>query len=357
MNFRLFLVKGMHPVHRAVFLTGVMSYLSAPLWFLFLVLSTALLAVNTLMEPQYFLEPRQLYPLWPQWQPDKAIALFSTTIVLLFLPKLLSIILIWAKGAKEFGGKFKVTLSMLLEMLFSMLLAPVRMIFHTRFVLAAFLGWAATWNSPQRDDDSTPWSEAVKRHGPQTLLGFFWALLVIWLNPSFLWWLVPIVGSLMLSIPVSVISSRVGLGLKSRDESLFLIPEEYAPPQELLATDQYTHENRWHALNDGFVRSVVDPQQNALACALATSRHRQAEPIEWLRIERVRHAMKVGPAGLTNDERVALLSDPVALGRLHEQVWNEGHAEWLQAWRTSVDADPHAPLLPLKPVSVQPQLA
>ena len=109
MNFRLFLVKGMHPVHRAVFLTGVMSYLSAPLWFFFLLLSTALLAVNTLMEPQYFMEPRQLYPLWPQWHPEKAVALFSTTIVLLFLPKLLSIILIWAKGAKAFGGKFKVT--------------------------------------------------------------------------------------------------------------------------------------------------------------------------------------------------------------------------------------------------------
>ncbi len=326
-----------------------MSYLSAPLWFFFLVLSTALLAVNTLMEPQYFLEPRQLYPLWPQWHPDKAIALFSTTIVLLFLPKLLSIILIWAKGAKEFGGKFKVTLSMLLEMLFSMLLAPVRMIFHTRFVLAAFLGWAATWNSPQRDDDSTPWSEAVRRHGPQTLLGFFWALLVIWLNPSFLWWLVPIVGSLMLSIPVSVISSRVGLGLKSRDESLFLIPEEYAPPQELVSTDQYTHENRWHALNDGFIRAVVDPQQNALACALATSRHGLAEPIEWLRSERVRHALKVGPAALNNGERLALLSDPVALARLHEQVWSEGHADWLSAWRQSVDEDPHAPLLPLRP--------
>ncbi|MEG6868084.1 hypothetical protein V2A88_32940, partial [Pseudomonas aeruginosa] len=44
MNFRLFLVKGMHPVHRVVFLTGVMAYLSAPLWFFFLVLSTALLA-------------------------------------------------------------------------------------------------------------------------------------------------------------------------------------------------------------------------------------------------------------------------------------------------------------------------
>ncbi|AHG43105.1 glucosyltransferase [Pseudomonas syringae CC1557] len=350
MNFRLFLVKGMHPVHRAVFLTGVMSYLSAPLWFFFLVLSTALLAVNTLMEPTYFLEPRQLYPLWPQWHPERAVALFSTTIVLLFLPKLLSVILIWAKGAKGFGGKFKVTVSMLLEMLFSVLLAPVRMLFHTRFVLAAFLGWAATWNSPQRDDDSTPWLEAVKRHGPQTLLGACWALLVFWLNPSFLWWLAPIVVSLMLSIPVSVISSRTGLGLKARDEKFFLIPEEFEPPQELVSTDQYTHENRWHALKQGFIRAVVDPRQNALACALATSRHRQAQPIEVVRMERVDHALKVGPAKLDNQERLMLLSDPVALGRLHERVWSEGHEEWLAAWRASIEADPHAPLLPLQPV-------
>jgi membrane glycosyltransferase len=354
MNFRLFLVKGMHPVHRAVFLTGVMSYLSAPLWFFFLVLSTALLAVNTLMEPAYFLEPRQLYPLWPQWHPDKAIALFSTTIVLLFLPKLLSIILIWAKGAKEYGGRIKVTLSMLLEMLFSMLLAPVRMLFHTRFVLAAFLGWAATWNSPQRDDDSTPWSEAVRRHGPQTLLGALWALLVIWLNPSFLWWLTPIVGSLMLSIPVSVISSRTNLGLSARDEKLFLIPEEYATPQELISTDQYTHENRWHALKDGFVRAVVDPQQNALACGLATARHRLAAPVEAMREERIRKALELGPAKLDGHTRLHLLSDPVALSRLHALVWSEDNSAWLDAWRQSIEADPHSPLLPLHPQSNTP---
>jgi membrane glycosyltransferase len=86
MNFRLFLVKGMHPVHRAVFLTGVMSYLSAPLWFMFLALSTALQVVHALTEPQYFLQPRQLFPVWPQWRPELAIALFASTMVLLFLP-------------------------------------------------------------------------------------------------------------------------------------------------------------------------------------------------------------------------------------------------------------------------------
>ena len=54
MNFRLFLMKGLHPAHRAVFMTGVMAYLSAPLWFLFLVLSTALLAVHTLTRAGVF---------------------------------------------------------------------------------------------------------------------------------------------------------------------------------------------------------------------------------------------------------------------------------------------------------------
>jgi membrane glycosyltransferase len=351
MNFRLFLVKGMHPVHRAVFLTGVMSYLSAPLWFFFLVLSTALLAVNTLMEPTYFLAPRQLYPLWPQWHPDKAVALFSTTIVLLFLPKLLSIILIWAKGAKEYGGRLKVTLSMLLEMLFSMLLAPVRMLFHTRFVLAAFLGWAATWNSPQRDDDSTPWSEAIKRHGSQTLLGAAWAALVIWLNPSFLWWLTPIVGSLMLSIPVSVISSRTNLGVQARNDKLFLIPEEYDTPQELLSTDRYTQENRQNALKDGFVRAVVDPRQNALAYGLGTARHAKAAPIESMRAQWVHQALEAGPQKLDNSTRMSLLSDPVAISRLHEHVWADQNVAWLEAWRQSKQAEAHSTSSPLQPTA------
>ncbi|PVZ10284.1 MULTISPECIES: glucans biosynthesis glucosyltransferase MdoH [unclassified Pseudomonas] len=350
MNFRLFLVKGMHPVHRAVFLTGVMSYLSAPLWFFFLVLSTALLAVNTLMEPAYFLEPRQLYPLWPQWHPDKAIALFSTTAVLLFLPKLLSVVLIWFQGAKEFGGRLKVTASMLMEMLFSMLLAPVRMLFHTRFVLAAFLGWAAVWNSPQRDDDSTPWSEAVRRHGSQFVLGVLWSLLVWWLNPSFLWWLAPIVVSLILAIPVSVISSRTNLGLQAKEDKFFLIPEEYEVPQALVSTDEYTQENRYHALKDGFVRSVVDPRQNALACALATARHKPGNPvIEANRQQWVAKALEGGPAALKGNDRLALVSDPVALSRLHHLVWEERNELWLKAWRESRAADAHAPQLPLQP--------
>ena len=115
MNFRLFAARGMHPVHRAVFVTGVMAYISAPLWFMFLVLSTGMLAWHALSEPQYFVEPRQLFPIWPQWHPEKALALFGITALLLFLPKILSVLLIWLQGARGFGGRFRVAVSMLIE--------------------------------------------------------------------------------------------------------------------------------------------------------------------------------------------------------------------------------------------------
>jgi membrane glycosyltransferase len=331
MNFRLFLVKGMHTVHRFVFLTGVMSYLSAPLWFVFLALSTGLLAIHTLLVPEYFLQPNQLYPLWPQWHPQEAIALFSATLTLLFLPKLLSVLLICIQGAGEYGGRVRLVLSMLLESLFSMLAAPVRMLFHSVFVTAAFLGWSVQWNSPQRADNATPWSEALRRHGPQMLLGALWTALVGWLDPAFLWWLAPIVVSLMLSAPVSVITSRTGPGLAAFRLKLFLIPEEFQPPQELASTDRYTRENQANALAKGFIAATVDPIYNALVCGMARARHAKVVPgAELLREQRMQQILDAGPDGAAEAARWRLLNDPDGMAQLHSRVWQD---ERYQAWR------------------------
>ena len=56
-----------------------------------------------------------------------------------------------------------------------------------------------------------------------------WAGGVFWLNPSFVWWLLPVAGALIVSIPVSVYSSRVSLGRTLRKAGLFVIPEELNP--------------------------------------------------------------------------------------------------------------------------------
>jgi len=327
MNFRLFLAQGLHPAHRAVFMTGVMAYLSAPLWFLSLLLSTALLAVQTLKEPQYFPQPYQLFPQWPEWHPEWALALFSATATLLFLPKILSVVLIWVQGAKSYGGGLRLLFSMLFELVFSALLAPIRMLFHTQFVLAPLLGLGIVWKSPPREDSQTGWGEALARHGFQTVLGIVWAAGVYWLNPSFLWWLLPVVGALIVSIPLSVYSSRVTIGRRMRRWRYFLIPEEAIPPRELRTTSAVF---RRTPEPPGFVEAALRPVTNALACAAGIARPKQSEATRQARLKLVQTALAEGPLALSPIQKNTLLGDPILLSQLHFQLWTAPgiHPDW-----------------------------
>ncbi len=328
-NFRLFFTRGLHPAHRAVFMTGVMAYLSAPLWFLFLVLSTALLAVFVLSEPQYFTEPNQLFPHWPQWHPEWAMQLFAGTMTLLFLPKLLSValLLLQTQASKAYGGPLRLLSSLFLEMLFSALLAPIRMLFHARYVAGALLGFSVQWKSPPRNDAETPWSEALRRHGLGSVLGLCWLGLVAWLNPRFLPWLLPVAGALVIAIPLSVWSSRVRLGRAARDLRLFLIPEESLTPREL----------RW--LRAGMRRApdypdfrdaAVEPGVNALVCAAGRHRANPSIRQQAQRLHLAEDAVTRGPGDLSEGERNTLLADPRALTHLHLRLWTstQPHPGW-----------------------------
>jgi membrane glycosyltransferase len=354
-NFRLFLAEGLHPAHRAVFVTGVMAYCSALLWFAFLLLSTALLAVHTLVEPQYFVSPRQLFPIWPEWHVERALMLWTFTAVVLFLPKVLSIGLVWAQGARDFGGRARLALGVLIESLSAMLLAPVRMLFHTEFVLTALAGLRAQWKSPPREDAQTNWGEALRRHGIHTLIGVAWAAGVYWLNPSFLLWLMPVVGALMLSIPLSVYSSRISLGKRLRRLGMFLIPEEASPPVELRRMQELL---RRAPPSPGFVDAVVDPLANALACAAGNVRQAQPATLREGALKRVDEALRVGPRGLSDRQKSVLLSDALALSRLHFQVWAspQAHASWFE--REPAPQTERAPApLPPAPLGLAPAAA
>ena len=339
MNFRLFMMKGLHIAHRAVFMSGVMAYISALLWFAFLMLSTVLLAIHSLSAPKYFLQPYQLFPLWPEWHPEWAISLFGATAALLFLPKVLAMLVIAVRGASRFGGAARLFFGIVGEILLSALLAPVRMLFHTRFVLLAFLGLTLQWKSPPRQDAETTWRESMLRHGPHTLLGVLWAGGVFWLNPSFVWWLLPVAGALIVSIPVSVYSSRVSLGRRLRKAGLFVIPEELNPPPEIRAAVMSIDRT---ALTPGFVDAVVDPALNALVCATGAPHTRNSPTSRQERVQLVRVALFGGPEALTVGQKMRLIDNPDALAELHREVWTspDVHAGWRDA-------------LPATPVPVQ----
>ncbi|MCC7079071.1 MAG: glucans biosynthesis glucosyltransferase MdoH [Burkholderiales bacterium] len=327
MNFRLIAMDGVHTVHRAVFMTGVLAYVSSPLWFTALILSTVLLAVHTLYEPVYFLQPYQLFPLWPEWRPERAVALFSTTLSLLFLPKILSMLIVAKNGARAFGGALRLTASVLFEMIVSALLAPIRMIFHTQFVTAALAGRSVQWKSPPREDVETTWTEALHRHGGQTLLGMLWVGGVYGLNPAHVWWLLPVGGALALSIPVSVILSRASLGRRLRARGLFLIPEEASGSTEIRRTAELT---RAAVQAIDFVAVIVDPVANARASAMAPHGHRGGH-VRASAEALLQRALAQGPQALSARDKMTLLEDSRLLRALHEQVTSSEPA--VGAWR------------------------
>lgn len=327
-HLRLFFTEGLRGAHRALFLNGVLSYVSAGLWFTFLALSTTEAVWEALREPVYFPPGPSLFPEWPVWRPDWAFALAGVTAAILFLPKLLAILLVVLRGrAREFGGFFRLLASALLEVLVSTLLAPVRMVFHTRFVFSNLLGRSVVWSSPPRGDRETSWREALRYHAIDTVWAGAWAAGVFALNPSYFWWLTPIVAALILSVPVSVLTSRIGLGDRTRGAGLFLTPEESSPPPEIadVARETARAEAARAALppveHDGFVRAVVDPAVNAVHCALLGGTRGGKQGLRAARRALVEQALAQGPDALGAGERRLLLADVEPMIELHRGVW------------------------------------
>jgi membrane glycosyltransferase len=123
------------------------------------------------------------------------------------------------------------------------------------------------------------------------------------LDPSYIPWLLPVGGALILAIPLSALTSRVSLGRRLARARLFLIPEETDPPPETRT-----------------VCSVV-PVVNATACLAAVHHPRLPGAAHAERRKLGDAALKLGPDALTTDQKSKLLEDPCALAQLHFDVW------------------------------------
>ncbi|MFZ0254322.1 MAG: glucans biosynthesis glucosyltransferase MdoH [Gammaproteobacteria bacterium] len=339
-HLRLLFSEGLFGAHRALFINGVLSYVSALLWFGFLTVSTTEAIVNAMSPPDYFPNGASLFPEWPVWQPDWAMSLLAVTASILFLPKVLGILLIVFKWhrRKAYGGMFRLTLSMLLEILLSSLLAPIRMVFHSRFVVQTVLGRSVTWRSQGREDAETSWRVALRYHGFDTVFASAWGISLYWLNPDYFWWVTPIIGALILSVPVSVYSSRVSLGERTRRWGLFLIPEESEPPQELVDLQDnlvgYRGVAAWvpAVKKDSVVCAIVDPGVNALHCALLGRPRSLTPTIAAARRQLLDDTLRIGVHALGTRDRQILLTDPHLVDEVHERVWRLPDRRYALQW-------------------------
>lgn len=339
-HMRLLFSKGLFPAHRALFLHGAMAYVSALLWFLFLSLSTAEAIVEVLRVPDYFPVMRSLFPTWPVWHPQWALTLLASTGIILFMPKFLSLLVIIfrQRRSREFGGIIKLFLSVMAEIIFSFLFAPIRMLFHSKFVFITLVGGQVGWTSQQRSEHETSWFEAIRFHGPGMVLGLIWGTVLFFINRSFFWWNTPIIVPLILSIPLSVLSSSTSLGKAFQKIGLFLIPEEINPPRELhlLQTMTQNQETSFAPISisakEGFTRAVVDPNINALHRSLLGKKRKLMPSIMKRRQELLEKALTQGPKTLSPKEKKELLLDPQCLLQLHERLWETLDHTIAQKW-------------------------
>src|SRR6476619_1189373 len=124
--------RGLHWVSRLHLLTGIGSYLTAPLWLAFLILGILVSLQAQFVRPEYFPKGFSLFPSWPAQDPILAAWVFVATMGMLIAPKMLAFIVLLTDRdmLKKFGGGVRVLAGIIGETILSGLTAPVMMIFQ-----------------------------------------------------------------------------------------------------------------------------------------------------------------------------------------------------------------------------------
>jgi len=342
---------------------GIMAYLGSPIWFLFLILGTWVAWDRA--DSNLSRLPFENYA--ERWfginGTEQSIILSLAIFALLFMPKILAVIggILTPSIRRSFGGGFRLLFGTVFETLVSMLLAPCIMVAHTLMVLSIVMGRTVGWNTQNRETDGTAWGDAFRFHAPQTLLGIAWCAVAIQIGLNdevsitveakyaFFLWMLPILLGLVLSAPVSVLTSRTRYGKALLRRKLLATPEELNVPAVIQLADQ-ANAAVDPALDAsaynrrGVVAAVVDPYVNGVHVSLLE--HSEITPAEEVLVER---CLGEGPSALTKNEMSELLYLAPAMLMMHRAVWlrqAEGmHSVWthaLESYRRRLDQHPAA---------------
>ena len=219
--------RGLRLLSRLHLAVGIGAYLTAPMWFLFLILGLLISLQAAFVRPEYFPKGFSLFPRWPQQDAVLSAWVFGGTMGLLLLPKFMAYVTLLAAPAERraFGGAGRALAGVLVEIVLAALIAPAMMVFQSRAVTEILFGRDAGWQVQRRDDGAVPRGEVARKLIAPTLVGVAMALAAYSISLPLLLWMFPVVIGLLLSIPVGLLSSA-----RMRAPGLFATPEDLAPP-------------------------------------------------------------------------------------------------------------------------------
>ncbi len=237
-HLKILPARGLHAISRLHFLIGIGAYITAPLWFIFLIIGILISLQAHFIRPEYFTKGFTLFPVWPEEDPIRAAYVFGATMAMLISPKILALIAALSDGTERrgFGGGFRMVASTIVEVLLSALIAPSMMVFQSQAVVGVLLGRDAGWQVQRRDDGSLPFAELMRRYGPLTLVGLVLAAAAYAVSFSLFLWMTPVTVGLSLSMPLAALTAKTGL------RSLLVAPEGRLPPAVLTRANELGNE-------------------------------------------------------------------------------------------------------------------
>ena len=218
--------RGLRWPSRVHMLMGVMNYLTSFLWL-------AMISAGLILSTQLALPQMQSFSgkTPPPFDSEGMVGLFILTMALLLVPKILGLVAGLLQTDRR-GGMRRLTFfySAILELLFSVLHAPIFMLIHSRHLWEIARGQDSGWSAQRRRGTGVRWRQLLASHVGHTLLGILLLGLLLWLPSSLLYWMLPIVIGLVMAVPLSALSGSETAGQWLARRGLLGIPEERELP-------------------------------------------------------------------------------------------------------------------------------
>ena len=330
-HFWLLFAKGWHSMSRLNFFHGIMCYGSSPLWLGFLIFGTILALYS-----------RSTIGINGARSTFAGELLLLMTGMFIFMPKMLIVLdeLVTGRMFKPFRLRLLTAVSSFLDTFIFSLMAPIMMIFHTRFVVNTILGKKVHWAAQRRKlGGGIDWREPIVTFGGTTAIGVVWAVLAFFISHTFLFWLSPVLIGLILAIPFAILTSS---SRTFQRFGLFLTPEELTPPPVLQSLNDHLTEvkDRPKLQSEieqrfGLVQAVLDPYVNGLHVSLLRRRknpHHSREYFSYL----AHKLISQGPNALSSRELTAVMYDPDTVTHLHYQLWSATEENLASFWKMAI---------------------
>jgi membrane glycosyltransferase len=340
-HFWFLFARGIEMGSRLQIWIGLMGYLASPLWLIMLVVGS----FGAYFRQRFLTlsaEPEDLSAA----SGEQTLELVALTLTLLFLPRILGVLTALPR-ARQFGGTARLLLSALLENVFSMLLAPVLMMFHTLFVLQTFLGLQIKWNTQNRSDKGLGLGHCLRLYGWLTVLGAGLWPVVLWYLGASGWWLAPILSGWILAPFLAWASSGKRLGRALRWLGLFTTPEEINPPPELAGLqEEDAAEDAAARPSPVWVQALLSPYVQAVHLSLVrqgshTKEDAPARSLAELREKLVRE----GPHAISPKDTLRVLWHGETVFWLHRELWSRPAGQLHPSWAALQAECERSPLL------------